>query len=51
MRTINFTQTAAENTVANVTKVSPTFVTELKTAFRMFHLKLTCVSSKTSMVD
>ena len=36
MRTINFTQTTVENTVANVTKVSPTFVTELKTAFRMF---------------
>ena len=36
MRTINFPQTTVENTVANVTKVSPTFVTELKTAFRMF---------------
>ena len=36
MRTINFTQTTVENTVDNVTKVSPTFVTELKTAFRMF---------------
>ena len=36
MRTINFTQTTVENSVANVTKVSPTFVTELKTAFRMF---------------
>ena len=36
MRTINFNQAAVENVVANVTKVSPTFVTELKTAFRMF---------------
>ena len=36
MRTINFTQTTVENSVVSVTKVSPTFVTELKTAFRMF---------------
>lgn len=36
MRTINFPQTAVESSVANVTKVNPTFVSELKDTFRMF---------------
>lgn len=35
MRAINFINTAVESSVANVTKVDPAFVTELKTAFRM----------------
>ena len=39
MRTVNFPQTSVESPVANVTKVSPTFVTELKDSFRMFPYK------------
>ena len=39
MRTINLAQTIVENAVANVTKVNPTFVTELKDSFRMFPYK------------
>ena len=39
MRTINFPQTSVESPVANVTKVNPTFVSELKDTFRMFPRK------------
>lgn len=36
MKAIYFAQATVENAVSNSTKVNPIFVTELKTAFRMF---------------
>lgn len=36
MRTVIFGQAIVENAVSNATKVNPKFVTELKTAFRMY---------------